>query len=186
MVAMAAASTRAGSTIAIADSNVTDNTAYYSGAGIAAASSPLQMRATTVSHNESQGYGGGVWAYEDPQAGPVRVDIVGSTLFDNYAAAGGGAVYSSNSSLTLADSRAIDNDSDGYGGGVSTAGSTIAINRSRIRNNSATAAGGAVYSYDSSLTLADTRVSSNSSDGYGGARLRLRLQGRDRRQRCHL
>ena len=37
-----------GSTIAIADSNVTHNTAYYSGAGIAAASSPLQMRATTV------------------------------------------------------------------------------------------------------------------------------------------
>ena len=158
-----------GSTIAIADSNVTDNTAYYSGAGIAAASSPLQMRATTVSHNESQGYGGGVWVYEDPQAGPVRVDIVGSTLFDNYAAAGGGAVYSSNSSLTLADSRAIDNDSDGYGGGVSTAGSTIAINSSRIRNNSATAAGGAVYSYDSSLTLAATVVGSNSSDGYGGA-----------------
>ena len=98
-----------------------------------------------MAHNESQGYGGGVWAYEDPQAG-LRVDIVGSTLFDNYAAAGGGAVYSSNSSLTLADSRVIDNDSDGYGGGVSTAGSTIAITRSRIRNNSAAAAGGGVYS----------------------------------------
>ena len=119
-----------------------------------------------MSHNESQGYGGGVWVYEDPQAGRVRVDIAGSTLFDNYAAAGGG-IYSSNSSLTLADSRAIDNDSDGYGGGVSTAGSTIAINSSRIRNNDAGAAGGGVYSYDSSLTLAATRVSGNDSDGYG-------------------
>ncbi len=167
---MAAASTRAGSTIAIADSNVTHNTAYYSGAGIARREQPAadaRNNGGRTTNRRATAAGSGCTRIRKP--GLSASTSLGSTLFDNYAAAGGGAVYSSNSSLTLADSRAIDNDSDGYGGGVSAAGSTIAINRSRIRNNSATAAGGGVYSYDSSLTLADTRVSGNSSDGYGGA-----------------
>ena len=157
-----------GSTIAIADSNVTHNTAYYSGAGIAAASSPLQMRATTVPTTDPRATAAGSGCTRIRKPGCPRLHRR-KTLFDNDAAAAGGAIYSSNSSLTLADSRVIHNDSDGYGGGVYAAGSTIAITRSRIRNNSAGAAGGGVYSYDSSLTLADTRVSSNSSDGYGGA-----------------
>ena len=86
----------------------------------------------------------------------------------NAADAAGGAVYASDSSLTLADTRVTSNSSDGYGGGVYAAGSTVAIADSKVTYNSADSSGAGIAAANSPLQIQRTSVDGNESLGYGG------------------
>ena len=151
----------AGSTIAIARSTITENTATGAGGAVYISDSSLTLADTNMADNSSDGYGAASTRPAPRSTSPARRS-------PEHRDRGGRRLQLE----LVAHARRFTRDPQRLRwlrGRRLRAGSTIAINSSRMTNNAATAAGGAVYSSNSSLTLAATRVSSNDSDGYGGA-----------------
>ena len=103
--------------------------------------------------------------------------LVGTTVEDNFAAAGsGGGIYNGpDAALTLTDSKVIDNEAAaGPGGGVANDRGTLVLNESEVSQNTTGAIGDARYdgggisSADGSLVLTDSVLRGNEASGSGG------------------
>ncbi|MEW6775503.1 MAG: tandem-95 repeat protein [Bdellovibrionota bacterium] len=113
------------------------------------------------------GFGGGLYAVN-----AAGVTIANCTFFNNVALTSGGAIYASNSGLTLTDTEInVNRAFNQNGGGIFIGtGSTVTITDGNISSNESSWAGGGIYSLNSTLSLTDTAVENNSTgtDGGGG------------------
>lgn len=160
---------------------VTGNKATYSkkgtGAGIEAQGGSLTVKDSTISNNEAQGNGGGIFSAE----GNV-LDVSGSTIQGNKGNNGGGVHVGTRANATLKDCTVAGNKADtvnGTGGGVSAfgIGVDVTLDNVRVENNTAdgkNGKGGGVYLQGnqfgaSSITLKNgTIIQNNTANGKNG------------------
>ena len=77
------------------------------------------MRGTSVSGNESLGYGGGVYVYGDAAVGSAPVDISDSSLYGNYARCPTAAAPTcASGAMTVVRTSISGNDANRSGGGL--------------------------------------------------------------------
>lgn len=145
--------------------NASDGGAIYGGEGV-----EITMVDSTVTGNESSGFGGGLYVYGHGSS----VNIVNSEFSNNVAGTDGGAIYLSQeggNTLTLTNSRIVNNvATNDEGGGIWSAGydDVISLTDSVVMNNTAGTQGGGIYLLDGTLTLTNTTISGNSSAESGG------------------
>ena len=137
---------------------------------------PLTMRGTSVSGNESLGYGGGVYVYGDPAVGSAPVDISDSSLYGNYARSdGGGAYLGASGAMTVVRTTISANDADRSGGGLAVGyganASAVTITDSTLSGNRAVRrdAGGVLIAGPTGQTLLqNVTISGNVAGRHGG------------------
>ena len=145
--------------------NASDGGAIYGGEGV-----EITMVDSTVTGNESSGFGGGLFVYGYGSS----VNIVNSEFSNNVADSDGGAIYleqDGGNTLTLTNSRIVNNVATrDEGGGIWSAGydDVISLTDSVVMNNTAGTQGGGIYLEDGTLTLTNTSISGNSSTESGG------------------
>ncbi|MCP4046737.1 MAG: hypothetical protein GY732_12215, partial [Gammaproteobacteria bacterium] len=101
---------RSSSSVSLANSTVSNNSASYGG-GIFAWSSSVSLANSTVSNN-SASFGGGISAHNS------SVSLANSTVSNNSASNWGGGIYANiGSSVSLANST-VSNNSASHGGGI--------------------------------------------------------------------
>jgi len=87
----------------------------------------------------------------------------------------GGAIYSTNSNITIKNTNFLDNNATLEGGAISGYYSNITITQSHLNNNNAkgnnikTGVGGAISGYFSNITITNTNITNNNATVYGGA-----------------
>ncbi len=130
----------------------------------------LTLVNSTITGNESGGYGGGLYV-----AGyGSSVNIVNSEFSNNIADQDGGAIYlysDGGNTLTLTNSRVINNVAlNDEGGGIWSDGysDVITLTDSVVANNTAADQGGGIFLDTGTLTLINTRISGNSSTSSKG------------------
>ncbi|MEH6647840.1 beta strand repeat-containing protein [Sulfitobacter sp.] len=127
-------------TLLIADSTISDNTAFSEAGGIDVFGTDLTMINTLISGNSSGFHGGGMGLFNSTAI------LTNVTIYDNVTnTAGGGLFVSAFSSATIHNSSIIGNLADGDG--------------------TANTSGGGLYSSSSNLTLVNTVVAGNTSGG---------------------
>ena len=157
---------------------VTDNKATYSkkgtGAGIEAQGGSLTVKDSTISNNEAQGNGGGIFSAE----GNV-LDVSGSTIQGNKADNGGGIhmgeardTSKTPSKATITDTKILDNEAigSGEGGGVYVGGprADATLKGCTVANNKSVSTGGGIAAKLGTVTLDDTTVENNQAVNGGG------------------
>lgn len=157
---------------------VTGNKATYSkkgtGAGIEAQGGSLTVKDSTISNNEAQGNGGGIFSAE----GNV-LDVSGSTIQGNKADNGGGIhmgeardTSKTPSKATITDTKILDNEAigSGEGGGVYVGGprADATLKGCTVANNKSVSTGGGIAAKLSTVTLDDTTVENNQAVNGGG------------------
>lgn len=156
---------------------VTGNKATYSkkgtGAGIEAQGGSLTVKDSTISNNEAQGNGGGIFSAE----GNV-LDVSGSTIQGNKADNGGGIhtgeardVSKTPSKATITDTKILENEAigSGEGGGVCVGTRADAtLKGCTVANNKSVSTGGGIAAKLSTVTLDDTTVENNQAVNGGG------------------
>lgn len=156
---------------------VTGNKATYSkkgtGAGIEAQGGSLTVKDSTISNNEAQGNGGGIFSAE----GNV-LDVSGSTIQGNKADNGGGIhtgeardVSKTPSKATITDTKILENEAigSGEGGGVCVGTRADAtLKGCTVANNRSVSTGGGIAAKLSTVTLDDTTVENNQAVNGGG------------------
>lgn len=156
---------------------VTGNKATYSkkgtGAGIEAQGGSLTVKDSTISNNEAQGNGGGIFSAE----GNV-LDVSGSTIQGNKADNGGGIhtgeardVSKTPSKATITDTTILENEAigSGEGGGVCVGTRADAtLKGCTVANNRSVSTGGGIAAKLSTVTLDDTTVENNQAVNGGG------------------
>ena len=157
---------------------VTGNKATYSkkgtGAGIEAQGGSLTVKDSTISNNEAQGNGGGIFSAE----GNV-LDVSGSTIQGNKADNGGGIhtgeardVSKTPSKATITDTRILENEAigSGEGGGVYVGGprADATLKGCTVANNKSVSTGGGIAAKLGTVTLDDTTVENNQAVNGGG------------------
>ena len=157
---------------------VTGNKATYSkkgtGAGIEAQGGSLTVKDSTISNNEAQGNGGGIFSAE----GNV-LDVSGSTIQGNKADNGGGIhmgeardTSKTPSKATITDTRILENEAigSGEGGGVYVGGprADATLKGCTVANNKSVSTGGGIAAKLSTVTLDDTTVENNQAVNGGG------------------
>ena len=155
---------------------VTGNKATFSkkgtGAGIEAQGGTLTVKDSTISNNEAQGNGGGIFSAEGNE-----LTVSGSTIQGNKADNGGGIHTGEKRNelceTTITDTKILDNTANsGLGGGIHVGTQNITITGSKVSGNKATGAGsqgGGIVSYGSKdITLDNTIVTDNTADTGAG------------------
>lgn len=157
---------------------VTGNKATYSkkgtGAGIEAQGGSLTVKDSTISNNEAQGNGGGIFSAE----GNV-LDVSGSTIQGNKADNGGGIhmgeardTSKTPSKATITDTRILENEAigSGEGGGVYVGGprADATLKGCTVANNKSVSTGGGIAAKLGTVTLDDTTVENNQAVNGGG------------------
>ena len=157
---------------------VTGNKATYSkkgtGAGIEAQGGSLTVKDSTISNNEAQGNGGGIFSAE----GNV-LDVSGSTIQGNKADNGGGIhmgeardTSKTPSKATITDTKILDNEAigSGEGGGVYVGGprADATLKGCTVANNKSVSTGGGIAAKLGTVTLDDTTVENNQAVNGGG------------------
>lgn len=156
---------------------VTGNKATYSkkgtGAGIEAQGGSLTVKDSTISNNEAQGNGGGIFSAE----GNV-LDVSGSTIQGNKADNGGGIhmgeardTSKTPSKATITDTKILENEAigSGEGGGVHVGTRADAtLKGCTVANNKSVSTGGGIAAKLSTVTLDDTTVENNQAVNGGG------------------
>lgn len=157
---------------------VTGNKATYSkkgtGAGIEAQGGSLTVKDSTISNNEAQGNGGGIFSAE----GNV-LDVSGSTIQGNKADNGGGIhmgeardTSKTPSKATITDTKILENEAigSGEGGGVYVGGprADATLKGCTVANNKSVSTGGGIAAKLSTVTLDDTTVENNQAVNGGG------------------
>lgn len=150
---------------------VTGNKATYSkkgtGAGIEAQGGSLTVKDSTISNNEAQGNGGGIFSAE----GNV-LDVSGSTIQGNKADNGGGIhmgeardTSKTPSKATITDTKILENEAigSGEGGGVYVGGprADATLKGCTVANNKSVSTGGGIAAKLGTVTLDDTTVENN-------------------------
>ena len=157
---------------------VTGNKATYSkkgtGAGIEAQGGSLTVKDSTISNNEAQGNGGGIFSAE----GNV-LDVSGSTIQGNKADNGGGIhmgeardTSKTPSKATITDTKILENEAigSGEGGGVYVGSprADATLKGCTVANNKSVSTGGGIAAKLSTVTLDDTTVENNQAVNGGG------------------
>lgn len=167
------------------DGNQASNTVAFGGAIFAASSGQINLNGITFTKNHAANNGGAI--YTDTVA---AVNITGCTFGSNGATASadknyvdadsGGALYSTNSTLTLTNDKFYGNTaSSGNGGAINILNlSTVTVESCSFGTNDANISvnansaksGGAIYSDNSTLTILNDKFYGNkATDGQGGA-----------------
>lgn len=148
---------------------VTGNKATYSkkgtGAGIEAQGGTLTVTECTITNNEAQGNGGGIFSAEGNE-----LNISGSTIQGNKADNGGGIYAASGVTVTSKNTKFLGNTASSGGGILLYLNSSADLNNSEVSGNKATGNGGGVYVYDAtcSLTTSNGTVFRENSGYRGG------------------
>lgn len=157
---------------------VTGNKATYSkkgtGAGIEAQGGTLTVTECTITNNEAQGNGGGIFSAEGNE-----LNISGSTIQGNKADNGGGIhmgeardTSKTPSKATITDTKILDNEAigSGEGGGVYVGGprADATLKGCTVANNKSVSTGGGIAAKLSTVTLDDTTVENNQAVNGGG------------------
>lgn len=157
---------------------VTGNKATYSkkgtGAGIEAQGGSLTVKDSTISNNEAQGNGGGIFSAEGNE-----LNISGSTIQGNKADNGGGIhmgeardTSKTPSKATITDTKILENEAigSGEGGGVYVGGprADATLKGCTVANNKSVSTGGGIAAKLSTVTLDDTTVENNQAVNGGG------------------
>ena len=157
---------------------VTGNKATYSkkgtGAGIEAQGGSLTVKDSTISNNEAQGNGGGIFSAEGNE-----LNISASTIQGNKADNGGGIhmgeardTSKTPSKATITDTKVLENEAigSGEGGGVYVGGprADATLKGCTVANNKSVSTGGGIAAKLSTVTLDDTTVENNQAVNGGG------------------
>lgn len=157
---------------------VTGNKATYSkkgtGAGIEAQGGTLTVTECTITNNEAQGNGGGIFSAEGNE-----LNISGSTIQGNKADNGGGIhmgeardTSKTPSKATITDTKILDNEAigSGEGGGVYVGGprADATLKSCTVANNKSVSTGGGIAAKLSTVTLDHTTVENNKAVNGGG------------------
>lgn len=156
------------------------------GAGIEAQGGTLTVKDSTISNNEAQGNGGGIFSAEGNE-----LNISGSTIQGNKADNGGGIhmgeardTSKTPSKATITDTKILDNEITGsLGGGVHVGtranatlkDCTVAGNKADTVNG--TGGGVSAFGIGVDVTLDNVRVENNTADGKNGKGGGVYLQG---------
>jgi CSLREA domain-containing protein len=155
-----------GGDLALTDSTVSGNTAYYGG-GIWNYSyyGNLTLTNSTVNNNTANGFGGGIWSFS-PYGDLALTD---STVSGNTAYSGGG-INSWSADLTLTNSTVSGNTASYKGGGIKAYTADLTLTNSTVSNNTAYVSGGGISnrSYYRDFTLTNSTVSGNNAYFGGG------------------
>lgn len=144
------------------------------GAGIEAQGGSLTVKDSTISNNEAQGNGGGIFSAE----GNV-LDVSGSTIQGNKADNGGGIhmgeardTSKTPSKATITDTKILENEAigSGEGGGVYVGGprADATLKGCTVANNKSVSTGGGIAAKLGTVTLDDTTVENNQAVNGGG------------------
>lgn len=157
---------------------VTGNKATFSkkgtGAGIEAQGGTLTVKDSTISNNEAQGNGGGIFSAEGNE-----LTVSGSTIQGNKADNGGGIhmgeardTSKTPSKATITDTKILDNEAigSGEGGGVYVGGprADATLKGCTVANNKSVSTGGGIAAKLSTVTLDHTTVENNKAVNGGG------------------
>lgn len=157
---------------------VTGNKATYSkkgtGAGIEAQGGTLTVTECTITNNEAQGNGGGIFSAEGNE-----LNISASTIQGNKADNGGGIhmgeardTSKTPSKATITDTKVLENEAigSGEGGGVYVGGprADATLKGCTVANNKSVSTGGGIAAKLSTVTLDDTTVENNQAVNGGG------------------
>ncbi|QDU11903.1 choice-of-anchor Q domain-containing protein [Gimesia aquarii] len=144
--------------------NLTNGFSDYGGA--VRNSETLSIVDSTITKNEGQFFGGGIYTKEGD------LSVFNSTITENQSSHGGG-IYSNNGTLIVKNSNVSNNDVTTYGGGIyyqnefEIANSSSSISDSIFSENKAVSGGG-IYISPGSLTVSQSNFSLNeASDGAG-------------------
>lgn len=144
------------------------------GAGIEAQGGTLTVKDSTISNNEAQGNGGGIFSAEGNE-----LNISGSTIQGNKADNGGGIhmgeardTSKTPSKATITDTKILENEAigSGEGGGVYVGGprADATLKGCTVANNKSVSTGGGIAAKLSTVTLDDTTVENNKAVNGGG------------------
>lgn len=100
--------------------------------------------------------------------GGHEVIIAGFTIKNGRNANAGGAIQCTDSRLKVLDSSVVDNRAEAGGGAIYAGNCTIGIERSRFERNEGRDRGGAILVQDGGGSISDSHFTANSAD-YGGA-----------------
>lgn len=157
---------------------VTGNKATFSkkgtGAGIEAQGGTLTVKDSTISNNEAQGNGGGIFSAEGNE-----LTVSGSTIQGNKADNGGGIhmgeardTSKTPSKATITDTKILENEAigSGEGGGVYVGGprADATLKGCTVANNKSVSTGGGIAAKLSTVTLDHTTVENNKAVNGGG------------------
>jgi len=154
------------SSVALNNITVTNNKASFRGGGIAHySSSTLTLTGCTVSYNSTDNNdGGGIIC-----AGVGGTVTLNNTLVDhNFAADGGGGIYTAYGDLVLNNSNITNNTADDWGGGIYHNNNTpLTITGGTINSNSAGYGGGGICTggYASVNALTNVTIDGNDANG---------------------
>ncbi|MCD4654569.1 hypothetical protein K8T06_11650 [bacterium] len=143
---------------------ITDNTAYR-GAGFCFTNSHISINQCVISHNYSEGSGGGIYVGLD--SFPTITECF---VRENSAGSHGGGIYASGSSseLTINDSIISENEAN-VGGGIYIKDASIFLSNCEISENSAIGRdGGGLYCWGSVVGADDCIFSRNRANHSGG------------------
>ena len=154
--------------LSLLNSEITHNFCAFGGSGIFCFSSILSIR-DCLFYKDSTWYplggdfGGAITLSACPQ-----IEIIESTIKDNFSGQGGGGAYITSSSMILDNNKILYNGSIDAGGGVLMVGCTADISRNIIYGNrNYIGGGGGLACVRSTINLCNNTIANN-SDGPGG------------------
>ena len=138
------------------------------GAGIRAYGN-VTLENSTVSGNETNDRGGGIFAQESVYNYPrLEVTLINSTVSNNSAKRGAGITAYDYSRVTITGSTISENAARARGGGLLFVSAVGTITSSTIAGNTAASGAGLRAGFYSYVTLVDTTISGNDSRLEGG------------------
>jgi len=165
-------------TVVINKSQIIGNTDIHQGAGIyvdvaAGSSSPLgadmTMTGTVVSNNVALAHdvtasGGGI-----SNAGTGTINILNSTVENNFSGGMGGGFSDENNNGTLVvkNSLFLNNSAISDGGAIQEGGPSTTITNTEFKGNSSGANGGALFANGITLTVQSSTFANNTASGNG-------------------
>ena len=149
-------------------SEIRNNSAQYSGGGIALSHSKLIMNGGNI-HNNTATWGGGISASDNSS-----ITIKGNSKLENNTSinenGNGGAISSFDSNIDISGNVTISgNKTSFFGGGIFIMGGKINISNATLKNNEAVRDGGALRAGNAAvINIKDCTISNNKTIGESG------------------
>lgn len=151
-------------TVEITGGAVNQNTVEeYYGAGIYSYTGIARVRETLVDGNKTDGtYGGGI--HSEGSA----LEVIGSTVSNNFATSYGGGIYSDSTNLELLNTVVTENETENYAAGVYNYDGSAKVSDCTISSNVSASYGGGIYNDSATMTMTNSTISANRTGDYGG------------------
>lgn len=160
----------------VADSTVSENTAYRWGGGLFVVLGG-SVRNSSLENNSASSVGGAIAVGDESAARETALAVADSTIARNKASEGGGGVFMYDMCALAFDNVVLsENQADGAGGGVCgelgaslvAKGSQIVGNKAKDDGSPASGFGGGVYLEEGDVAMERCDVSGNAAEGNGG------------------